>query len=300
LRYLVGVIGAVFLFGAQSALAALSVLACEPEWASLSRELGGDRVNVSSATTAFQDPHRIEARPSLIARARSADLLVCTGAELEVGWKPLLLSQSGNPNIQVGRPGNFEAALYARLIEVPSVVDRSLGDVHPAGNPHLHLNPTNVSRVAAALTERMAQIDAANGGYYRERLKLFQERWQEAVTRWEQQAAPLKGMRIVVYHRDLSYLIDWLGMREAGTLEPKPGIPPTTGHLTELLAQLSNAPASAVVRSAYNDPRAAEWVSERAKIPAVTVPYTVGGTEKARDLFSLYDDTIARLLGAAR
>jgi zinc/manganese transport system substrate-binding protein len=146
----------------------------------------------------------------------------------------------------------------------------------------------------------MAQLDSASAGFYRERAKSFEERWQQAVKRWEQQAAPLKGMRVVVYHRDLSYLIDWLGMRDAGSLEPKPGIPPTTGHLTELLAQLAREPASAVVRSAYNDPRPAEWVSERAKIPVVTVPYTVGGTEKARDLFALYDDTIARLLGAAR
>jgi len=291
---------AALLFGAQGALAALNILTCEPEWAALSRELGGDRVNVASATTALQDPHRVEARPSLIARARSADLLVCTGAELEVGWKPLLLSQSGNPNIQAGRPGNFEAAPYARLIEVPAVVDRSLGDVHPSGNPHLHLSPANVTKVAAALAERMGQIDASNAGYYRERLKSFQERWQQAVTRWEQQAAPLKGMRIVVYHRDLSYLVDWLGMREAGSLEPKPGIPPSTGHMTELLAQLAREPAAAVVRSAYNDPRPAEWVSERAKIPVVTVPYTVGGSEKARDLFGLYDDTISRLLGAVR
>jgi len=300
MKILKGLFAGLLLAAAQTALAALNIVACEPEWASLSREIGGDRVNVTSATTALQDPHRIEARPSLIARARSADLLVCTGAELEVGWKPLLLSQSGNPKIQIGRPGYFEAAPYARLIEVPSVLDRSLGDVHPAGNPHIHLSPTNVLRVAAALTDRMAEIDMANGDYYRERAKAFQERWQQAVKRWEQDAAPLKGMRLVVYHRDLSYLIDWLGMREVGSLEPKPGIPPTTGHLTELLAQLSRESANAVVRNAYNDPRPAEWVSERAKIPVVTVPYTVGGTDKARDLFGLYDDTITRLLGAAR
>jgi zinc/manganese transport system substrate-binding protein len=300
MRHIVKVLAAVLLFASHSAFSAVNVLACEPEWAALAREIGGDRVNVTSATTALQDPHRIEARPSLIARARSADLLVCTGAELEVGWKPLLLSQSGNANIQAGRPGNFEAAAFARLIDVPARVDRSLGDVHPAGNPHLHLHPANIAKVGDALAERLAQIDAANAGYYRGRAKSFQERWQQAVTRWEQQAAPLKGMRIVVYHKDLSYLADWLGLREAATLEPKPGIPPSTGHLTELLAQLTREPATAVVRSAYNDPRPADWVSERAKIPVVTVPYTVGGTDKARDLFGLYEDTISRLLGVAR
>jgi zinc/manganese transport system substrate-binding protein len=293
------IVASVLLLSAQAAQAAINILACEPEWAALARELGGERVTVASATTALQDPHRVEARPSLIARARSADLLVCTGAELEVGWVPLLLAQSGNPKIQAGRPGYFEAAAYARLIEVPARVDRSEGDVHPAGNPHVHLHPANIVRVAAALSERIAQIDQSNAAYYGERTKSFQERWQKAVARWEQEAARLKGMRVVVYHRDLSYLMEWLGMREAGSLEPKPGLPPSTGHMTELVSRLGRDPAKAVVRSAYNDPRSAEWLAQRVKIPVVVVPYTVGGTDKARDLFGLFDDTIARLLAAA-
>src|SRR5689334_17086031 len=174
-------------FAAHSAAAALSIFACEPEWGALATELTGDKANVYVATTALQDPHRIEARPSLIARARTADLMVCTGAELEIGWAPLLLSQSGNPNIQVGRPGYFEAAKQVRLIEVPTVLDRSQGDVHPFGNPHLHLDPRNIATVAVALSERMAALDGANSGYYRERANAFQQRWKEAMTRWEKQ-----------------------------------------------------------------------------------------------------------------
>lgn len=300
MRFLSFLVAAVVVIFAPAAAAAVNILACEPEWAALAREVGGERVSVSSATTALQDPHRIEARPSLIARARTADLLVCTGADLEAGWVPLLLSQSGNAKIQVGRPGYFEAAAHARLIEVPTRVDRSAGDVHPAGNPHVHLHPANISKIAVALSERIAQVDPANAAYYAQRTKSFQERWQQAVTRWEQQAAPLKGMRIVVYHRDLSYLIEWLGMREAGALEPKPGLPPSTGHLTELVARLGREPASAIVRSAYTDPRSAEWLAQRTKIPVVMLPYTVGGTDKARDLFELFDDTISRLLAVVR
>jgi zinc/manganese transport system substrate-binding protein len=294
------VVAAILVLSAPAAHAALNILACEPEWAALARELGGERVSVASATTALQDPHRVEARPSLIARARSADLLVCTGAELEVGWVPLLLAQSGNAKIQPGRPGYFEAAAYARLIEVPTRLDRSDGDVHPAGNPHLHLNPANIEKVADALSERMRKVDAANADYYRDRTNAFQERWRQAMTRWEQEAAPLNGMRVVVYHRDLSYLVEWLGMREAGSLEPRPGLPPSTGHMAELVARLSRDPAKAIVRSAYNDPRSAEWLAQRVKTPVVVLPYTVGGTEKARDLFGLFDDTISRLLEAAR
>jgi len=282
------------------AWAALEVFACTPEWGALARELGGGRVKVYTATTALQDPHRIEARPSLIARARRADLVVCTGAELEVGWLPQVLAQSGNAKIQRGQPGYFEAASAARLIEVPQRVDRAMGDVHPAGNPHLHLDPRNVSLVAKALAMRMGLADAPNASYYIERELEFQSRWREAVARWERKAAPLKGVPLVVYHRDLSYLIAWLGMREAGALEPKPGLPPSTAHLAELLAQLQRAPARMVVRSAYSDPRPADWLAGQAGLPSVLVPFTVGGTERATDLFALYDDTIDRLLAGAK
>ena len=280
--------------------AALNVLACTPEWGALAKEIGGDKVNVYTATTALQDPHRVEARPSLIARARNADLLFCTGAQLEAGWAPLLQTQSGNAGIQAGQPGYFEAASVATLIERPQSVDRAQGDVHPDGNPHLHLDPRNVAKVASALAARMATLDAPQAAHYRSREKEFLQRWNEAIPRWEQQAAPLKGLRVVLYHKDLSYLVQWLGIQEAGSLEPKPGIPPSTAHLAGLLERLKREPAQAIVRSAYNDPRPAEWLAERAKIPAVVVPYTVGGTDRAKDLFGLYDDTIARLLAVAR
>src|SRR3989440_1377987 len=186
---------------ALPAHASLNVLACEPEWEALVKEIGGDKVRVSSASTALQDPHRIEARPSLIARARSADLMVCTGAQLEIGWAPLVQQQSGNPKIQLGQPGYFEAASMVSLLEKPASVDRSLGDVHPAGNPHIHLDPRNIARVAAALGERMASLDATDAATYRDRTKTFLERWQQATTRWASQGAALKGVPIVVYHK---------------------------------------------------------------------------------------------------
>jgi zinc/manganese transport system substrate-binding protein len=283
-----------------SALAALNIFACTPEWGSLAQELGGDRASVYTATTALQDPHRIEARPSLIARARSADLVVCTGAELEAGWLPLVLAQSGNPKIQAGQAGYFEAAAAARLIEIPARVDRSMGDVHAAGNPHLHLDPQNISRVAKALAARMSALDAQNASQFIGRELTFQARWSEATARWEREAAPLRDLPLVVQHKDLSYLLAWLGMREIGTLEPKPGLPPSTAHLAGLLAALQRTPAKAVVRSAYQDPRAADWLAQQAKLPAVVLPYTVGGSARATDLFGLYNDTIGRLLAALK
>src|SRR5256884_5022332 len=166
---------------AWPASAALNVFACEPEWGALAQELGGDKVSVFSATTALQDPHRIEARPSLIARIRNADLLICSGSELEVGWLPLLLTQSGNDRIQPGSQGFIEASQFVVRLEVPKVVDRSLGDIHPAGNPHVHLDPRNIAKVASVVTERLSEIDHGNEAAYKERAESFGKRWQEAI-----------------------------------------------------------------------------------------------------------------------
>lgn len=285
---------------APPVLAAFNVFACEPEWGSLARELGGDRIELYVATTAQQDPHRIEARPALIARARTAQLMVCTGAELEAGWLPLLQSQSSNPRIQRGRPGYFEAADHAVLIEKPAHADRSHGDVHTAGNPHIHLDPRNVARVAAALGERLAQLDPPHAEHYRTRTRQFLERWEQAIVRWQAAGAPLKGVAVVVHHKDTSYLLEWLGMREAGALESRPGIPPSVAYLSDLLARIAKQPAKAIVRAAYSDPRPAMWLSERSKLPIAVLPFTVGGNDKAHDLFALFDDTLARLLAATR
>ena len=278
----------------------LSIFACEPEWGALARELAGEQARIYVATTALQDPHRIEARPSLIARARSADLVVCAGAELEAGWLPLVLSQSGNARIQAGQPGYFEAASAVELREKPATLDRAMGDVHAAGNPHLHLDPRNVAKVAAALSQRMAGIDPERRKDYEARLQDFSTRWQQAVRRWEAQAAPLKGMPVIVQHRNFSYLVAWLGMREVAALEPKPGLPPGTAHLAEVLERHKRDPAKAVLRAAYDDPRPSEWLAGRAGLRAVLLPYTVGGSPAAKDLFGLYEETIALLIGNAR
>jgi zinc/manganese transport system substrate-binding protein len=278
------------------ALAAVNVFACEPEWAALAREIGGDKVKTFAATTAFQDPHHIEARPSLIARIRNADLLICSGSELEIGWLPLLLTQGGNDRIQPGSPGYLEASQYVIKLEVPRVVDRSLGDVHPGGNPHIQTDPRNIARVAAVLTDRLAKLDPPNAAEYQARAGEFQKRWQAAIARWQTQAARLKGVPIVEHHKGFTYLIAWLGMREVGDLEPKPGVPPTTEHLAELVEQMQRAPAKMIVYSSYDDPRAAEFLAKRTGVPAVMLPFTVGGSDRAKDLFGYFDDLVARLL----
>lgn len=283
---------------AAPAQAALNVLTCEPEWAALAQELGGERVKVASATTALQDPHRVEARPSLIARARNAGLLICTGADLEIGWLPILLRESANPSIQPGQPGNFEAAQYVMLLEKPARLDRADGDVHAAGNPHIQTDPRNIGRVAAALTARLASIDPGNAAYYDTRHNAFKTRWNTAIGRWEKQAAPLRGTAIAVQHKAFPYLQRWLGLREVVALEPLPGVEPSVASLAGVLEKLRHTPVKMVIRASYSSPRASQWISGRAGIPAVELPFTVGGTPGAGDLFGLFDDTIARLLKA--
>jgi len=281
--------------------AALKIFACEPEWAALATELGGDRVSVFSATTAKQDPHRIEARPSLIARVRNADLVVCTGADLEAGWLPWLLRSSANPRVQPTAPGFFSAADHVTLLDVPARLDRALGDLHPAGNPHLHTDPRNIGRVAEALAQRLAALDPGQAAYYQTRQRDFDRRWREAIARWEQDAAPLKGVAIVSQHRGgWSYLIRWLGLREIAVLEPRPGMPASAAHLAQVREQLKTQPAKMVLRASYQDGKPSEWLAQNAGVRAVALPYTVGGSPAADNLFSLFDDTIARLTEANR
>jgi zinc/manganese transport system substrate-binding protein len=282
------------------ALAAFNIFATVPEWAALAREIGGDQVKVYCATTAFQDPHRIDAKPSLLAQARSAQLVVAVGADLEVGWLPLVLRDSGNPAIQPGRPGYFEAAALVTRLEVPEVLDRAHGDVHAAGNPHIHLDPRNVLKVAEALSARLSELDVANAAAYQGRYKAFAEKWQAASKRWEKEALPLRGISVLAHHKSFVYLANWLGLKEVGMLEPKPGVEPSSSHLASLLTQQQTKPARMVLRTAYQPEGPSRWIAEKAAIPAVLLPYTVGGSAEAGNLFGLFDDSIQRLLKGLR
>ncbi len=282
------------------ARADLSVFACEPEWGALAKEIGGDKVSVYTATTGAQDPHQVQARPSLIAKARAADIAVCTGAELEIAWMPMIARQSANPKLQQGAAGMFEAASFVRLADVPVSFDRAQGDVHSQGNPHIQTDPRNILTVAKPLADRFAQLDAANAGAYQANYADFAKRWNAALARWNTEAASLRGTPIAVQHTSWVYMEQWLGLKRIVALEPKPGVPPSSGYLAEVLSKLQATPAKIVIRSAYEDDRPSAFVSERANIPAVLLPFTVGGTPEAKDLFALYDDTLKRLKDAVK
>ncbi len=280
---------------ALPAQAALNVLSTVPEWAALAQEIGGNLVKATAATTALQDPHHIDARPSLIARARNADLLLATGAELEIGWLPVVLRESGNARIQTGRPGYFEAAAFVRMLDVPGKLDRADGDVHADGNPHIQTDPRNFLAVGEALAARLALVDPANAAAYRAGYTAFAERWRARIKQWEVQAAPLKGVAVVSQHKAWAYLYDWLRLREVATLEPQPGVEPSVAHLARVREQVATSKPRMVVRAAYNPPRAADWFAQETKVPAVVLPFTVGAPE-ADDLAALFETTVQRLL----
>ena len=283
-----------------SAFAELRIFACEPEWTALAEEIGGDLVKVSSATHALQDPHYIEARPSLISKVRKADLVICSGAQLEIGWLPLLLRKANNPEILPGKDGFLEASRFVQRLDVPDSVDRAQGDMHPQGNPHVQMNPHNILVISSELGRRMAQLDPANRQHYLQQAEDFRSRWQTAIEAWEKRALPLNGRRVVCHHKSWVYLEDWLNLDEVATLEPVPGIPPTQAHLSELLALLGSdgTGADLIIRAPFQSDKASLWLEDRTGIPAVMLPLTVGGSDGADDLFGLFDDLLDRLLAA--
>jgi zinc/manganese transport system substrate-binding protein len=283
---------------AASVQAQLNVFATVPEWGALAEALGGDKVKVYVATNALQDPHRVQARPSLLARARSAQLLLATGADLEIGWLPLLQRDAGNPKILPGAPGMFEASQYVQLLGIPLSVDRSMGDVHAAGNPHIQTDPRNFLPIARALTERLVLLDSGNGSFYQDRLRSFMFQWQANIDRWATSAKPLRGEKIWVQHDGFVYLNDWLGLVQVGTLEPTPGVDPSVAHLSTVLQRQSQLQGRMIITSAYAGDAASKWFSEKATVPLVVLPFTVGGNKEATTLQTFFENTIDRLLRA--
>ncbi|MEE4248979.1 MAG: zinc ABC transporter substrate-binding protein [Alcanivoracaceae bacterium] len=270
--------------------AALNVFACEPEWAALAREIGADRVKITAAISADQDPHKVQARPSLISAVRQADLVFCTGAELEIGWLPVLLSRAANPKVQ-SAPGLFYAADQVLLIDKPESADRAHGDVHAAGNPHLHLDPYRITKVAEALTEQLIILDPAGSAHYQQGLEDFLQRWRAAVADWESRAAHLKGTPVVVHHRSFSYLLNWLGMHAVAEMEPKPGLPPSPKHLSEILGKVDKENVKLILFVSFNGNQGATWLAKRSGACSVQLPFS-----HEDSLFILYEELISILI----
>jgi len=282
-----------------SAQAKVNIFACEPEWHALSQEIGGSYVDSFSATYAAQDPHYIRAKPSLIAKVRKADLLICSGSDLEVGWLPILLSKA-NRNVQVGKVGHFMASDFVPRLGKSEVLDRSRGDIHAQGNPHIHLNPHNILLVAKELNNRLQDLDPSNAEAYQNNYDKFMTKWSESIREWKMRASQLKGLKVLPHHKSFSYLIDWLELDEVAVLESKPGIAPTSSHLENLLVILQKEPTEFIIRTPFDPQDASNWIHKKTQIKELVLPYTVGGDKQSNDLFSLFDNTINLILEASK
>ncbi|SEK75647.1 zinc/manganese transport system substrate-binding protein [Colwellia chukchiensis] len=291
------IISSILLSLSHSAFAQMNIFACEPEYAALAKELAPE-ASIYSATTAMQDPHQVQARPSLIAKMRRADLVVCAGAELEIGWLPMLQMKAANANVRSTDKGLFFAADHVETLDQLDFVDRSMGDVHTQGNPHLHFSPTRMLTIAQALTNKLIQLEPQNSARYQQHFASFSERWQAASKQWQQRASQLQGMKVIAYHSSFRYLFDFAGIEQVADLEPKPGLAPTSSHLTKLLHRANEGDIDTIIVASYQDPRGAKWLADKADLPVLVLPFSVGGNKQSGDLFSLYDSVLTLLTQA--
>lgn len=274
----------------------LHIFTCEPEWAALAHALGNDQVEIFTATTELQDPHHIEARPALIAQLRRANLLICSGAELEVGWLPLLLRSANNAAVMPDANGYFEAAMQVNRLDVPTQLDRSLGDIHAYGNPHVQLDPLRMLKIAGALTQKLMQLDPPHAQLYQNNLKNFNQQMQHMLTELQPQLAQLKNKPVVIHHGNWKYLADWLQLKIMADVEPKPGIPPSPNDLNNLLQQVRNQNISVIIRATYQADKPTQWLSEQIHVPVLALPATVENGQSLTEYYRHLVNELSRVI----
>ena len=295
------VIAAAVLFAAAPAQAALNVVTTTQDLASIAQEVGGDKIKVTPLAKGYQDPHFVEAKPSFVLTLNRADLLIVVGRDLESGWLPPLITQSRNARIQPGSNGYLDPSPTARILELPTgTITRAMGDVHPLGNPHYWLDPENGRRIAAAIKDRLSQLDSANAAYYAQREADFGRRLNEAQQRWKAQMAPYKGLKVVTYHRSWANFIEGFGLEVIGYVEPKPGIPPTPQHTLDVINAMKAQNVKLILVEPYFDLKTPNSIAEKTGARVVVMPPSVGGVPGASDYFKLFDTDIALLVEAIK
>jgi len=273
----------------------LKVVAAYPYIGDLVERIGGSNVRVLSLARGDYNPHVIIPRPSFIAHVRRADLLIISGAQLEIGWMPPLLRQANNPAVQTGEPGFLDLSQYVTLSDVPTSVSRELGDVHPEGNPHFYLDPENILLLARAIKDKLVQLDSRNASYYEDRYREFSELWGKKLVEWTQKMTPLRNTRVVEYHKVFDYFVHRYKLQIAATVEPLPGIPPTSKHIEQLEAVLTTAPARFLLQDVYNPEDASRHLAEKLNMKLVVLPHDVGSVKEATSIFSLFDELVRRI-----
>ena len=274
----------------------IQIVTATSDLAALAQEVGGDRVEVESIARGYQDPHFVEAKPSFLLKLRKADLLVVVGLELEIGWLPPLINQSGNPRIQVAAPGYFDASRFAEILEIPKgIVTRAEGDVHPLGNPHYWLDPANGQRIAKGIADRLSEMRPADASYFEQRYQAFTKRLQEEDQKWVAEMKPYAGRKVVTYHRSWPNFAKHFDLDVVGYIEPRPGIPPTPSHTLELIQMMKRENVKVAMVEPYFDLKTPKAIARDTGAQVVVMMPSVGGEKEITDYFKLFDYDIALL-----
>ena len=277
----------------------LSVVTSTTDLAALTEEVGGDKLNVESIAKGYQDPHFVEAKPSFLLKLRQADLLISVGLQLEIGWLPPLITQSGNPRIQVAATGYLDAAQFAKILEIPQgTVTRAEGDVHPLGNPHYWLDPDNGRRIARGIANKLADLDPADGAFFQQRFQDFEKRLLAAEQQWDAEMKPYRGRKVVTYHRSLPNFAKHFGLDVIGYVEPRPGIPPTPSHTLELMQLMKRENCKIILVEPYFDLKTPQSIARETGAQVVVYLPSVGGAKEVTTYFQLFDYDIALLTKA--
>ena len=279
--------------------AKINIVATIPDLAAIAKEVGGELVNVDSIARREQDPHYLEAKPSYAVKMNKADLLIAVGLELEVGWLPVLMTQSRNPKIQQAAPGHLDASRGIPVIEIPTgKVDRSMGDVHPLGNPHYWLDPRNGLIIAREIADKLSSIDPANQSAYRSNLAAFESRLKSRIAGWQSEAASLRGREIITHHKSFSYFVNWMGIKVVNVIEPKPGIPPPPSHITALIDLIKSRQIRLIVSENYYDPKPSRELGKKTGAAVLNLATSVSGDPLVKTYEDLFDYLVRELKGA--
>jgi zinc/manganese transport system substrate-binding protein len=277
----------------------LNVVTATTDMAALAQEVGGDKIQVESIAKGYQDPHFVEAKPSFLLKLRNADLLIVVGLQLEIGWLPPLINQSGNPKIQVGALGYLDASQFAEILDIPTgTVTRAMGDVHPLGNPHYWLDPDNGRRIARGIAGKLGDLDPPNAAYYQQRFQDFDKRLSTAEQKWEAGMKPFRGRKVVTYHNSFPNFAKHFGLNVIGYVEPRPGIPPTPSHTIELIGLMKRENCKVILVEPYFDLKTPQSIGRETGSQVVQYLPSVGGEKQVTDYFQLFDYNIDLLTKA--
>jgi zinc/manganese transport system substrate-binding protein len=295
----VAVLVSAMLLSAPAHAKQLYVVTSTTDMAALAQEVGGDKIKVESIAKGYQDPHFVEAKPSFLLKLRQADLLIAVGLDLEIGWLPPLVTQSGNGRIQPGGAGYLDASQFADILEKPTgQVSRAMGDVHPLGNPHYWLDPDNGRRIAKGIAGKLGEMDPGNAAYFQQRFQDFDKRLTDAEKRWDAQMAPYRGRKVVSYHKSLPNFAKHFGLNVVGYVEPRPGIPPSPAHTLELMQQMKREGVKLVLVEPYFDLKTPNAIARETGGKVVVILPSVGGEQQVGDYFKLFDYDIQLLTSA--